>query len=120
MLAKVVSGDVLLTAALVELGADPESPATTATRDGDGWRLDGVKTNVPGANVAELVLVPATTGDDVAIFLVPTNANGVTHVRQETMNHEPLFELTLDGVVVGDDAAARRARPGPRDPRRGR
>ena len=77
---------------------------TTATREGDGWRLDGVKSNVPGANVAELVLVPATTGDDVAIFLVPTNANGVTTARQQTMNHEPLCELTLDGVVVGDDA----------------
>jgi 3-oxocholest-4-en-26-oyl-CoA dehydrogenase beta subunit len=104
VLAKVVSGDVLLTAALVELGADPESPVTTATRDGDGWRLDGVKSNVPGANVAEIVLVPATTGDDVAIFLVPTNASGVTTARQQTMNHEPLCELTLDGVVVGDDA----------------
>ena len=36
------------------------------------------------------------------------------------MNHEPLFELTLDGVQVGDDARARRIRPGPRDPRAGR
>jgi alkylation response protein AidB-like acyl-CoA dehydrogenase len=104
VLAKVVSGDVLLTAALVELGADPESPVTTATREGDGWRLDGVKSNVPGANVAELVLVPATTGDNVAIFLVPTHTNGVTTLRQQTMNHEPLCELTLDGVIVGDDA----------------
>ena len=59
VLPKIVSGDVLLTAALVELGAEPDRPATTATRDGDGWRIDGVKSNVPGAHVAEAVLVPA-------------------------------------------------------------
>ena len=34
VLPKVVSGDVLLTAALVELGAEPDQPVTTATRDG--------------------------------------------------------------------------------------
>src|SRR6478735_4511374 len=57
ILAKVASGDVLLT---VALGAEPEQPVTTATRDGDGWRITGVKSNVPGAQAAELVLVPAT------------------------------------------------------------
>src|SRR6202795_2185069 len=41
ILAKVASGDVLLTAAFVELGAEPEQPTTTATRDGDGWRISG-------------------------------------------------------------------------------
>ena len=71
ILPKVVSGDVLLTAALVELGAPVEQPTTTATRDGDGWKLDGVKSNVPAMHQAELVLVPAAVGDDVAVFLVP-------------------------------------------------
>ena len=104
ILPKVVSGDVLLTAALVELGAPVEQPTTTATRDGDGWKLDGVKSNVPAMHQAELVLVPAAVGDDVAVFLVPASAGGVTSSRQETMNHEPLFEVKLDGVRVGDDA----------------
>src|SRR5262245_34002367 len=40
----VASGDVILTAALVEPGGDdPEAPSTTARRDGATWRLDGVK-----------------------------------------------------------------------------
>ena len=56
ILAKVASGDVLLTAALVELGAEPEQPTTTAARAGDGWRINGVKSNVAGATAAELVL----------------------------------------------------------------
>jgi 3-oxocholest-4-en-26-oyl-CoA dehydrogenase beta subunit len=104
ILAKVVSGDVLLTAALVELGADPEQPITTARRDGDGWRIDGVKSNVPAAQDAETVLVPTAAGDDVVVFLVPTNASGIAISRQQTMNHEPLFEMRFDGVRVGDDA----------------
>src|SRR5919197_116151 len=40
----VAAGDVILTAALSEPGAnDPLRTQTTATRDGDGWRLDGAK-----------------------------------------------------------------------------
>ena len=65
ILAKVVAGDVLLTAALVEFGAESGAPTTTATRDGDGWRIDGVKSNVPGAAAAELILVPASVDDGV-------------------------------------------------------
>ncbi len=104
ILSKVVAGDVLLTAALVEYGSESETPATTAKRDGDGWRLDGSKGSVPGAADAELILIPATTDDGVALFLVPAHASGITMERQVVMNHEPFFELVLDGVRVGDDA----------------
>jgi 3-oxocholest-4-en-26-oyl-CoA dehydrogenase beta subunit len=104
ILSKVVAGDVLLTAALVERGADAEQPTTTATRDGDGWRIDGLKSNTAAATAAELIVVPAAVGDGVGMFLVPSNAEGVSATRQQTMNHEPLFDLTLDGVRVGDDA----------------
>src|SRR5204863_5387429 len=84
VLAKVASGDVLLTAALVESGADPLSPTTAATREGDGWRISGTKSNVAGASAAELVLVPASVDGKVAVFLVPGNAAGVSTVRQQT------------------------------------
>ena len=47
LLPAVVSGERVLTAALVELGTEPQEPTTTARRDGDGWRLDGVKVCVP-------------------------------------------------------------------------
>jgi acyl-CoA dehydrogenase len=104
VLPKVVSGDVLLTAALVEFGAEPDQPVTTGRRDGDGWRIDGVKSNVAGAAGAELIVVPASTDDGVTVFLVPGNAPGVTTVHQDTMNHEPLCEVTLTNVRVGDDA----------------
>jgi alkylation response protein AidB-like acyl-CoA dehydrogenase len=104
VLAKVASGEVLLTAALVELGAEAGSPTTTATRDGGGWRLDGVKSNVAAATAAELIVVPASVGDDVGMFLVPAAAPGVSTARQQSMNHEPLFEVRVDGVRVDGDA----------------
>src|SRR5262249_54202023 len=104
VLAKVASGDVLLTAGLVEYGAEPDAPTTTATRDGDGWRIDGLKGSVAAADAAELGLVPAIVGADVGVFLVPTNSDGVSMSRQQVMNHEALYEVTLDGVRVGDDA----------------
>jgi alkylation response protein AidB-like acyl-CoA dehydrogenase len=105
ILAKVAAGEVILTAALAEYGAEPDDPSvTTASRDGDGWTLRGVKTGVVGAGAAELVLVPAKIGDDVGMFLVSPRAAGVTVARQEVMNHEPFSELRLDGVRVGDDA----------------
>jgi alkylation response protein AidB-like acyl-CoA dehydrogenase len=103
LLPGVVSGEAILTAALVEAGADPLCPVTTATREGDGWRLDGVKDCVPAGPLASRVLVPATTDDGrVVIGIVSVDAPGITRERQETSNHHPEARLTLSGVQVAD------------------
>src|SRR5262245_9909781 len=48
LLPRVVGGDTILSAALVELNSDdPAKPTVAAKRDGSVWRLDGVKTLVP-------------------------------------------------------------------------
>lgn len=100
----VVAGTTVLAGALEEFGADPEAPATTATRTGEGWSITGVKATVPAAHLATVMLVPATTSEGIGVFLVDPRANGVTLGRQETMSHEPRFEVTLTGVQVGADA----------------
>ena len=100
----VAAGTVLGTAALVEYGAEPEEPATTATVEGDGYRIDGIKHSVPLGPAAAEVLVPARVGGDIVVLRVPTDAPGLTWERQAVMNREPLFELRLEGVVVGGDA----------------
>jgi acyl-CoA dehydrogenase len=62
-------GSVVLTAALSEEdGADPSSPSARAERVGARWRLSGVKTVVPSAARAGLMLVPASTADGAAVF----------------------------------------------------
>ncbi|MFM7225159.1 MAG: acyl-CoA dehydrogenase family protein [Actinomycetota bacterium] len=100
----VAAGEFLGTAALVEYGAEPEAPATTAVADGGGWRIDGLKHSVPLGPAAAEVLVPARSGDGIVVLRVPTDASGLTWTHQEIMNREPLFELRLDGVIVGADA----------------
>src|SRR5262249_6989508 len=71
---------------------------------GDGWKLTGEKVCVPHAQSSAGILVPARVGDDIGIFLVWPNAEGLTLERQETMNHEPQYVLKLDGVEVSDNA----------------
>src|SRR5262249_57682743 len=96
LLPKVVSGEGILTAALVETSEDPTSPATTARAEGRGWRLDGVKVCVPAAHLAARILVPARTGKDtVGPFLLDPHAPGVELARQTTTNGEPQFRMAL-------------------------
>jgi len=99
----VVGGDTVLTAGLVELGADPLHPTTSATREGSGFRLDGVKVCVPAGLVADRVLVPAASTDgSIGIFVVDPTASGVTIERQDTTSGIPQARLELDGVAVTD------------------
>jgi alkylation response protein AidB-like acyl-CoA dehydrogenase len=109
VLSQVASGDVILTGAFQEYGAEASDPHTTATRDGDGWRLDGVKTAVPAMNVAESMVASARVdGGGTGLFVVPVTAQGVTAARQKTTGQEPVFEVRLDGArgsrLGGDDA----------------
>jgi alkylation response protein AidB-like acyl-CoA dehydrogenase len=107
----VIAGSTFLTAALQENLAEPRFPATTARRDGDGWVLDGLKTGVPIASEAAVILVPASIVGDagsvaggVAVFLVNPDASGVSLERIETMDWEAQFRVELTGVRVAADA----------------
>jgi 3-oxocholest-4-en-26-oyl-CoA dehydrogenase beta subunit len=97
----VAAGTTILTAALLELGGnEPWEPQTTARRDGNGWRLDGVKVCVPAADVAARILVPARTPDGVAVFLVDPKAADVTVAAQVLTNGEPHGRLALVGAAA--------------------
>ncbi len=98
----VVSGDVVLTAGLLEPGDACEAavPATTAVREDDAYRLNGEKWFVPFASAARRILVPASTGDGVTVFLLDPAAAGVSLDRVETTSHEPQWAVMLDGVKV--------------------
>ena len=101
----VVSGDTVLTTALVELGGTPSAPSVVAERDGEGWTLSGTKSCVPSGTVADAVLVTARVDpDSVAVFIVDPAATGVTGERQVTNTGQPEAVLTLAGTVVGPEA----------------
>lgn len=97
-----VDGSHVLTAALAEPGNRwPERPVTTATADGSGWRLDGVKTCVPAGTVAAAVVVPAALSNGgVATFVVSTRADGLAIEPQRMTNRDLDAQLSFDGVTV--------------------
>ena len=99
-----VTGDTILTAALVEPGGDPWKPALAAVREGEGWRLDGVKAEVPVGMMADGVVVSARTDDGVALFVIDPATSGVTRLRQEATSWQIEAEMEFSGVVVGPDA----------------
>ena len=101
----VVSGDTVLTTALVELGGTPGAPSVVAERDGDGWVLSGSKACVPSGMVADAVLVTARVEPaSVAVFIVDTAAPGVGRERQVTNTGQPEAVLTLSATRVGAEA----------------
>lgn len=99
----VADGSRIMTGAYEEFGADPETPSTTATRAGDGWVINGVKTSVGAAGIASEILIPVTTPEGVGIFIIDAKAQGVTIARQETMT-QLRFEITLENVKVDGSA----------------
>jgi alkylation response protein AidB-like acyl-CoA dehydrogenase len=101
ILPAMTAGTLLPIAALVEPLGDPLVPTTTAKPDGDGWVLEGSKTNVLGGLVADLFLIPASTPDGIGVFLVEPGTDGLTVTRQETTTGTPDALLELDGVRVG-------------------
>ncbi len=104
-LPRVASGEAILTAALVEPEGDPLRPTTRAHADGDGWRISGTKLCVPAGQLADLVLVPAATGESsVGVFLVDPKADGVQVLPLDTTSGQPEALLELGDVRVGKDA----------------
>ncbi|HEY8479379.1 MAG TPA: acyl-CoA dehydrogenase family protein [Spirillospora sp.] len=106
LLAPLTEGETVLTGAYREVGP-AGTVAATARRDGDGFVLDGVKTFVPYAREASVILVPARvedgSGDEgVGVFLV--DPADVTITSQPSSTGEPLSRIALDGVRAGPDA----------------
>ena len=106
LLRRVVAGDAVLTAALVDAGpADVLEPATEAVTDpAGGWRLTGTKTTVPVGTLADAVLVSAMLDGAPALFLVDPAADGVTVNPQTLVGDIPHAQLDLDAVHVDDGA----------------
>jgi len=101
----VVSGEVILTAALTGSAASPTSaPAVRATAAGNGWALEGTELAVPQAHLADRIVVPARTEDGgVLLALVDPTAPGVWLERAVTTNREVHPHLHLTGVTLGPD-----------------
>ena len=88
---------------------DADSVALKATQSGGGWRLDGVKTFVPDAHVADYTVVAARSrgeGEEgLTLFLIKGRAKGMTVTPLETMDMTRRWtEIRFDGVQLDADS----------------
>jgi alkylation response protein AidB-like acyl-CoA dehydrogenase len=81
---------------------DVLEPATTATRSGDGFVLDGLKSGVVRGAEAELFVVGALLDGRPTLFLVESGTDGLTVEADPSMGVRAasLTRLALDGVRV--------------------
>jgi acyl-CoA dehydrogenase len=117
-LAPLAAGEIRSCFAMTEpapgAGSDPRALATTAVRVPGGWRIDGRKWFISGADGAAFAICMARTGGvpgdagGATMFLVDAGNPGMKIVRNITTLDEGLFgghsEVLFDGCVVGDDA----------------
>ncbi|GIW41028.1 MAG: acyl-CoA dehydrogenase [Candidatus Binatia bacterium] len=103
----IVGGESRGTLAQVEESGrwDAEGIALPAVRTEGGYRLSGVKLFVPDAHVADWMIVAARTSgrgeNGITLFLVPTNAPGVSVSLLKTMDQtRKLCEVRFEDVVV--------------------
>jgi alkylation response protein AidB-like acyl-CoA dehydrogenase len=92
-----------------DAGSDAASMKLKATRDGDGWRLNGQKTWTTSAHFAEWYWVGARTDPEapkhhgITLFLVPLDDPGITVNAIWTMGDERTNDVFFDNVFVHDD-----------------
>jgi acyl-CoA dehydrogenase len=92
-----------------EAGSDVGAIATRATRDGDDWRLDGVKTWISNAGVANYYVVFARSGEapgtkGLSAFIVDANAPGLdASERIDVIAPHPLGTLRFTECLVPAD-----------------
>jgi alkylation response protein AidB-like acyl-CoA dehydrogenase len=101
----IARGDAIACLALAEerAGSDLGDVKTRASRAGDAWTIEGTKSWVTNADVAQVALVLASTGaGQFGLFLVPREAGWQAGARAQTLGLRPLSigELHLRNVRV--------------------
>jgi len=92
-----------------EAGSDVAALATTAVRDGNGWRIDGEKTWISNGGIADYYTVFARTGEapgarGLSAFVVDADTPGLEIAeRIEVIAPHPLARLTFDNCQVSAD-----------------
>jgi len=106
----VASGETITAIAMTEPsgGSDLAALRTSATREGDGWRINGSKTFITNGNSADLVIVAARTtpgagARGISLFGVETDRPGFSRGRlldKVGMPEADTAELVFEDVLV--------------------
>lgn len=111
LLPGVASGELIAAFALSEpdAGSDVAAMSATARRDGDDWVLDGTKTWISNAGLADRYVIFARSGEapgakGISAFLVDAGTPGLdASERIPVIAPHPLGTLRLSGCRVGAD-----------------
>jgi acyl-CoA dehydrogenase len=93
-----------------EAGSDVAAIATTARREGSGYVINGSKTLISNAGIADLYVVFASTdrakgAKGISCFLVPRDAPGLRFVGPQVLSApHPLGEIAFEDCRVPADA----------------
>ena len=91
-------------------GSDVASMETTATRTGDGYRVDGAKTYISNGGIADYYVLFARTGEapgakGVSPFIVDADTPGLAVTeRIAVIAPHPLATLTFTGMALPETA----------------
>jgi acyl-CoA dehydrogenase len=104
----VLAGEAMAAFAMTEpeAGSDVAAMRTTARADGDDYVLDGVKTFISNAGIADFYTVFATTDPSkghrgISCFVVPRDAPGLRFVRPLVLSApHPLGEIAFEACRV--------------------
>jgi acyl-CoA dehydrogenase len=108
----IAEGKVMTAFAMTEPGAgsDVAGIASTARRDGSGYVLNGTKTLISNAGIADLYTVFASTdrakgSKGISCFLVPADAPGLRFTRPQVLSApHPLGEIAFETCRIPADA----------------
>jgi acyl-CoA dehydrogenase len=118
-LPRVARGEAMTAFAMTEpeAGSDVSGLATTARRTDDGWQLDGGKTLISNAGIADVYCLfaatdPAAKSRGISCFLVPAGTPGLRFAGAQVLSApHPLGALALEacrlpaGALLGEAGA---------------
>ena len=93
-----------------EAGSDVAAMATTARRDGSGYVLQGAKTFISNAGIADFYTVFASTdraagAKGISCFVVPAATPGLRFVRAQVLSApHPLGEIAFEDCRVPEES----------------
>ncbi|HKY91578.1 MAG TPA: acyl-CoA dehydrogenase [Nevskiaceae bacterium] len=110
ILSRILAGEAICSLGYSEpaSGSDVFAAQCKATREGDGWRINGTKMFTSGADIADYVLMLTRTNPDVpkhkglTMFIVPLKSKGIAIQPVHTFQGERTNITFYDNVHVPD------------------
>jgi acyl-CoA dehydrogenase len=100
LLPKLADGSLRLALAVDENPKHSAGIATRATPDSGGFKLDGGKIFVADGGIADKLIVTASDGGGISLFIVDKDAPGVTITRRRLIDDRDSADIAFSGVAV--------------------